>query len=177
MLELSLCFLGKKGMLRSDAALEKDDVLDVMGVGEHVDRLNGGDAVVGVHEGEVSCLGGRVATDIDDAVRGSAEDGCHNVGMHSSARRVGDDDIRTALSGNEVVREDIFHVAGVEFGVCDSVEGGVDAGIVNGFWNVFDADNAGCIAGDEVCDGAGAGIEVVDGLVAGKVGQFADAGV
>ena len=54
------------------AALQEDDVFDVWGMGEHVDGLDGDDAVVGIHVVKVACLGGRIATDIDDAGWGSA---------------------------------------------------------------------------------------------------------
>ena len=40
-------------------------------MGEHVDGLNGNDAVVGIHVVKVACLSGRIATDIDDAGWGS----------------------------------------------------------------------------------------------------------
>ena len=40
-------------------------------MGEHVDGLNGNDAVVAIHIVKIACLSGRIATDIDNAGWGS----------------------------------------------------------------------------------------------------------
>ena len=42
--------------------------------------------------------------------------------MHAGAWRVGDDDIGTAVTGDEVVGENVLHVAGKEERVADDVK-------------------------------------------------------
>ena len=142
-------------------------------MGEHVDGLYGGDAVFGVERGEVAGLRGGVAADVDDAARGGGEDGLDDAGMHTGARRVGDDDVGAALGGDEPGCEDVLHVAREKGGVADAVDAGVLLGVVDGLGNVLDAHDAGGLARHEEGDGAGAGIEVVDGLVACQRGEAA----
>ena len=131
-------------------------------VGEHVDGLDRGDTIIGVEVVEVAGLGGRIARDVDDAPWGSAEDGFHDVRMHASPRRVGDDHIRTAMLGDEVVGEDILHVTGIEKGVRDAVDLGVHLSILDGLWYIFDADDLACFPGYEIGDGACTGVKIVD---------------
>ena len=72
-------------------------------MGEHVDGLDSGNTVVGVEVVEVTGLCGRVAGDVDDALGSSTEDGLDDVGMHAGTGWVGDDHVRTAVLGDEVV--------------------------------------------------------------------------
>ena len=93
--------------------------------------------------------------------------------MHAGARRIDDDHIRPAVLPDEVRREDVLHVAGVELAVVDAVAGGVDFRVLDGLRHVFDADHMLGLAGDELGDGARARVEVVDQLRARQVREFA----
>ena len=144
------------------ASFEQHDIFDVRGVGEHVDGLHSLHTVIGVEQRQVAGLRGGVATDVDDAAGRGVKDDVDHVGVHAGARRVGDDDVGPAMSADEVVGEDLTHVAGVELGVGDAVDAAVDLGILDGFGHVFNADDLRRLARDEVGDGAGTGVEVVD---------------
>ena len=147
------------------------------GVGEHVDRLHGDHLVGGVEVGQVAGLRGGVATDIDDAARACAEDGLHHVGVHAGTWRVGDEHVGSAVQGDELIGEDVFHVSGKEQGVVDAVDAGVFLGIVDGFGHILDADDLPGLSCHEIGDGAGAGVEVINQFAAGEGRQFACHGV
>ena len=102
--------------------LEEEDVLDVGGMGEHIDGLDSGHAVVGVEIVQVTRLCGGVARHVDDTLWGGLEDGLHHVWVHAGAWRVGDDYIRTSVFGDELVGQYVLHVAGVEERVSDTVD-------------------------------------------------------
>ena len=156
---------------------EENDVLDVRGVGKHVDGLDGGNTVVGIEVVQVAGLCGRVARDVDDTLGGCPENGFYHIGMHAGTGRIGDDDIRTTMFGDEIVGKDILHVAGIEKGVGDAVDLGVDFCILDGLWDVFDANHLSGLARHEIGDGAGAGIEIVDNFSAFQPRELAGDGV
>ena len=91
------------------------------GVREHIDWLDMGDLVVGIEQLQVASLGGWVAADIDDALRVGIHDDLDNVWMHACSWWVGDDDIRTTVIADEVIGEDVLHVASIEQRVIDMV--------------------------------------------------------
>ena len=97
----------------------------------------------------------------------------YHIGMHTCARRVGDDNIWATMLSNEVIGEDVLHVAGIEKGVVDVVYLAIHLCILDSLWHIFDADNLASLASHEVGNGAGAGIEVVDKLVACELSKFA----
>ena len=84
---------------------------------EHVNRLHLLDAVCHVKSLQVACLGGWIAAYIYYALRVSTQDCLDNVGMHAGTRRVGDDDIGASVLGNELVVENVLHIACIELGV------------------------------------------------------------
>ena len=151
---------------------EEDDVLDVRRVWEHIDGLDSGNTVVCVEVVEVTSLRSRVAGDIDDALGSCPENGLHHIWMHTSSGRVSDDHIGTAVLGDEVVGEDILHIAGIEEGVGDAVDLGVDLRILDGLGHVFDADDLTGFLCNEVGDGASAGVEVIDRFVTREGGKL-----
>ena len=145
----------------------------VMRVREHVDRLYGSHLVLAVEQLEVACLCGRVAAHVDDAFRLGSQNHVDYVIVHTSAGRVGDDDIRTSVLRNEVVGKDVLHVARIEQRVVDTVQGRVHLGILDGFGHIFDAHHLACLACHEVGDGTRTRVEVVHQLVARKSGKLA----
>ena len=90
-------------------------------VGEHIHGLHLDDLILLVQILQVASLRGGIARYIDDAVGGCTKNGFHYIWVHASTWRVGDDDIRTAVLCDEIVGEDVFHVAGIEQGVADAV--------------------------------------------------------
>ena len=149
----------------------------MLGVGEHIDGLDAGHVVAVGEQLEVAGLGGGVAADIDYLARGDSEELADDFLVHAGARGIGDDDIGGAVEGDEVVGEYVGHVAGEELGVVEVIEGGVDFGVVNGFLDIFDAHDAAAHRGDELGDGAGAGVEVIDGVGGLEVGELGHEGV
>ena len=93
--------------------------------------------------------------------------------MHSGTWRVGDDDIWATVLGDEVIGQDIFHIACIEEGILDVVHLRIHLCILDSLWHVFDADYLLCLVSHEVGDGSRAGVEVVDQLVSGEVGKLA----
>ena len=146
-------------------------------VWEHVDRLHLADLVLHVEQLQVASLCGRIAADIDDALWGSIQDGLHHVGVHACSGWVGDDDIWSSMLCNEVVRQDILHVASIEQRVLNAVHLRVDFGVLDGFRHILDANHLTGFLRYEIGDGASACIQVVDQLIASKVGELAGYGV
>ena len=75
------------------APFEQHNVLYMGGMREHIDRLDGYHAIGFVELLQVARLGGRIAADVHDPLWCSPEDGLYHIGVHTSAWRVGDDDI------------------------------------------------------------------------------------
>ena len=74
---------------------------------------------------------------------------------------------------DEILCQDILHVAGVEQCILDLIQRGVYFGIFDRFGHIFDTDHFLCLAGDEVGDRAGSGVQVINHLVSGQSGKFA----
>ena len=98
------------------------------------------------------------------------ENGFHHVGVHACSRWVGDNDVRAPVLADEVVGQNILHVAGIEQRVADAVNLRIDLGVLNGFGNIFNADNLFRLTGHEVCNGACARVKVVNQFAACKGG-------
>ena len=81
--------------------------------------------------------------------------------MHAGTGWVGDDDVGTSVLCYELVAQHILHIAGIEKGVVDAVDLGVDLSILNGFRDVLDADDLTGLTGHKVGNGASAGVKVV----------------
>ncbi len=125
-------------------AVEAHDILHMVGVGEHVDGLHGGDAVGRIEKGQIACLRCGVAADVDYTLgRGAQYD----------------------------LDEHILHVAGIEARIAYAVCLGVEARILDGLGDILHAYDRACGRGAEVGYGARAGIEVVEGLGAGQGGE------
>ena len=65
------------------AAVQADNVLHVVRVGEHIHRLHSRHLVLRIEQGQVAGLCGGVATDIDDAFGGGKEEGLNDVVVHA----------------------------------------------------------------------------------------------
>lgn len=135
---------------------------------KHVDRLNFPDRVFRVEQVKVARLGRGVAADVDNPARLGCENGPDHVVVHARPGRVGDDHVGMPVLADEPGGQDILHVARVKVGVGDLVQGRVDLRVLDRLGDILDADHLAGPSRDEVGDGPGPGIEVVDGLRAGQ---------
>ena len=74
---------------------------------------------------------------------------------------------------DEIVGQNILHIACIEEGVLDVVHLRIHLGILYGLWYVLDTDYLLCLVSHEVGDGSGSGVEVVNQLISGEVGKLA----
>ena len=128
---------------------------------KHIYGLDGGNSVVGIEVVEVTCLCGRIVTDINDAQGAARRIVLTTLGCMPARGGGVNDDSWTVVLGDELVGEDVLHVAGEEERVCDAVNLGVDLDILNGFGYILDADYLACLSGHEVGNGAGSSIKIV----------------
>lgn len=147
---------------------ELDDILDMWGMGKHIDGLDLSDIVVGIEESQVAGLRGGIAADIDDSTRCGIEDDANDIGVHACTRWIGDDDVGTAVAADKLVGEDILHVTGIENGVVDAVDARVDLGVLDSLGHILDAYYLPRMTGHKVGNGARTGIEVIDKREVGR---------
>ena len=126
----------------------------MLGVREHIDRLDGGDLVLVGKKSQVTGLGSRVTADIDHTGRGGLKDYLGDIRMDAGARRIENDHIRLTVLIDEITAQDILHVSGEELTISDAVPGGVHLRILNRLGNIFDANHFGGLAGNELSYGA-----------------------
>lgn len=131
---------------------------------EHIDGLYFDYFISIVEEAEVACLCGWIATYVNDALGMGMENGVDNIGVHTCAWRVGDDDIGGSVLLDEISSEDVLHVASKEERVVELVDGGIDFCVFNGFGNIFNTDDFCSLFCYEVGNGSGSGVEVIDVL-------------
>lgn len=107
---------------------------------EHIHRLYGSYLILRIHQLQVASLGCRVAAYVYDALWCCIQDDVYYVWVHSGTWWVGDDDVWTTMLGDEIVGQDILHVACIEEGVLDVVHLRIHLGILYGLWYVLDTD-------------------------------------
>ena len=129
------------------------------GVWEHIHRLYGHYPVLLVQQLQVAGLGGRVARYIDDTLGLGPQNGLDDVGVHAGPWRVGDDDVGASVLCDELVRQDVLHVAGIEQRVLNAVNLGIDLCVLDGLGHILDADDLPCLSRHEVGNGPCAGIQ------------------
>ncbi len=121
---------------------------------------------------KVLSLGARIARNVDDFGGLSGGNFRNSFRIDALAGRVEDDDVGPVGGLGEAV-ELVKDVVTDELGVGDLVEGGGLDGLLDGLFVDFDADDPLGLLGHDLGDGAGAGVEVVDGL-AGEVAGHVD---
>ena len=77
------------------------------------------------------------------------------------------------MTVDELVGQDVLHVACVEKGVVERIVLRVDFSIFNGFWHIFNTNNLFGLFGYEAGYGSCTCVEIVYQLVASQVGQAA----
>ena len=121
---------------------------------EHIHGLYCHYAVVCIHVVQVAGLSGGIAGYIDDALGGCTQDGLNDVRVHTGSWGVGDNDIGPSVLGDEVVSQDVLHVAGKEQRVVDAVCLRVNLCILDGFRYIFYTDYLAGLTGYEIGDTA-----------------------
>lgn len=107
---------------------EEGEGLDVVGVGELVDRLEGFEAVVRGEVGDVLGLGEGVAGDVEEFFGKEVFEVGEGGGIEPCARRVDDHSGRMLGEGGK----DLPDIAGMESDVCNGVARAVGSGIGGG---------------------------------------------
>ena len=82
--------------------------------------------------------------------------------MHTSTRRVGNDNVGSSVFADKLIIKHILHVTGEEQGVVDGVDLGIHLRIFDGLRHIFNANHLAGLAGHEVGYGARAGVEIID---------------
>jgi hypothetical protein len=128
---------------------------------EHIHRLDLCHGIFRIQELKVPGLGSGVTADIDDGRRRHVEDLIHQVGVHAGPGRIGNDDIRPAVSGEKLVPADIDDIPGKKAGMADAVEGSIFAGVLHCGLDDFYTYDPGSLATDEDTDAAGPAVKVI----------------
>ena len=98
--------------------------------------------VVAVGEyGEVARLGGRIAADIDHALRRTGQQDIRHGRVDAGAGRVEHDDVGLSVFCNEFSLQDVFHISCKKRGVGDAVFPGIHFRVFDGFGHILDADD------------------------------------
>ena len=157
--------------------LQHSDIFDVLGVGEHIHRLEQGDAVAALlQQGQVAGLGFWAAADVDDAVGGHLYRGGEEFRGAAAAGRVHQQDINGELfrggrlhpfGGIRRHKADVFHP--VFLGVAD--------GIPDGGGILFYPDDLLGVRGGDHPNGADTAVGIQHPLLAGQAGGFDRAAV
>ena len=149
----------------------------MVGVGEHVHRLEEGDAVAALlQQGEVARLRFGAAADVDDALGGHFYCGGEELRGAAAAGWVHEQDVN-----GEVFFGGGLHpcggIGGDELDIFDSVFLGVADGIPDGGRVLLDPDDLAGMGGGDHADGADAAIGVQHLFPAGQPGGFDGAAV
>jgi hypothetical protein len=135
-------------------AVEGSDALDVLRVGEHIERLDVGDGETAVgEETEVAGEGAGVAGDVDDTSGCRGDHGFDGDLLEADAGRVDNDDVRDGEVG-----EDRLDSAFEAFDVLEFGE--VDGGIAIGGGGELDGGDVGDLGGELGSEGADAGVGI-----------------
>ena len=145
----------------------------MMRMREHIYRLHGSNLILGIEQLEIAGLCSRVTAYVHNAARLCKEQHIDYIVMHSGTWRVGNDDIRTAMLVDEILRKDVLHIAGLEQGILDTVDLRIDLCILNSLGHILDTHYLAGTAGYEVGNGTCSGIKVVHQFVSCKTGKVA----
>lgn len=137
---------------------------------EHIHRLDFLRFVAAVfQDAEVAGECGRVAADVDEALRAVVEDRTKQVLVTAFPWRVDDEDVES-LAFLVPARDDVFGRSGFEMGVREAVHLGIALGVFDCLRDDFDAVYFFRLFGEEERDRADAAVGVDDGFVAAEVG-------
>ena len=148
-------------------SLQHDHTFDVLGVGEHIDRLDAAELVAaGEEHVEVAALGVDIAGDIDDAFWRAFEQRGEKALIAPGAGRIHENNV-----GLHLVRGHLLHVltrvADGEPAVFDAIQAGVRYRVVHRVAVYLDADDLLCLIRGAEADGADAAVGIEYSLISG----------
>lgn len=76
----------------------------MLSVWKHIHRLHCRQSVFCIQQGQIPCLCGRVATNVNNTFRLGKENDIYHILMHTCTRRIGDYNIRTTVLVDKVLR-------------------------------------------------------------------------
>ena len=91
----------------------------MMRMWEHIYRLYLLNGILHREQAQVACLCRGVTAHVNDTFRFRKKNRVDHIVMHTGTRRVCDNNIRTAVLVDEILCQDILHVAGVEQCILD----------------------------------------------------------
>ena len=127
-----------------------DHIFNMMGMGEHVNRLYLPYLIFDIKHRQIACLCRRITADIDNALRCGIQYHVYNILVHSGARRVDNHHIRMPVFLHKTVGKHIFHVTCIEKRVFNAIHLGIQLGILDSFRHVFDTHHLTGLAGNEI---------------------------
>ena len=89
---------------------------------EHIYRLYFYNLIVCIKQLQVACLSSRITAYIYYSLWLCPEDSVDYILMHTCTWRVGDDNVRLSVLGNEIICKDVLHVSCVEIGIAYAVK-------------------------------------------------------
>ena len=104
----------------------------MVGVREHVYRLNGLHFIFRIEQLQVARLRSRITADVYDAFGFGKQNDIHYILVHTGTGRVCDDYVGAPMLIDEILRQHVFHISGKEQCVFNSVNLGIDLGVFNG---------------------------------------------
>ena len=156
---------------------QKNNRLHVGAAGEHVHGAGRLQAVaVGAEARHVAGQGGRVAGDVDDAVRRHLRHGVHHLRRQTLPRRIHHDHLRADAVGGKP-GGGLTGVGTEEARVRNAVAGRIFPGVVHGGGHGLHAVDQPGLPGQEQRDGAGAAVEIQGRRLRAQLRQLQGDGV
>ena len=119
---------------------------------EHIHWLHGGYFVFHIQQLQIACLSCRVTAHIHNAFRLCIQYHVHHIFVHTSARRVCDYYVWTAVLFDEFVGQYVFHIASKEQRIVDAVDSRVHFCVLNSFRHIFYTNHLSSLSAHEVCN-------------------------
>src|SRR5882724_7200253 len=136
----------------------------MMGMREHIHRLDLRHRIAGIQQIEVPCLRGWVAAYIDHGRGFHLQYLFDELLMHARPWRVGNDRIGTAMGGEKIVIADRGHIPGRKAGMPDTIHCRIFPGVFDGLGDDLYAYDLRSQAAYKNTDAAGAAVEIIDRL-------------
>lgn len=140
----------------------------MMRMREHIYRLYGSYLIFGIEQLKVAGLSSRITADVDDTLGLSKQNHIDYIIVHTCTWRIGNNHIRTSVLVDEILRQDILHITGIEQRIVDTVYLRIDLCIFYSLGDIFYTDDLTCLTRNEVGNSTRTGIKVVYQLVASQ---------
>src|SRR5690606_30304480 len=118
----------------------------------------------------VARLGRGVAAHVDDPLGRYLKEGLNNIWMHASTRRIGNNHVGMPFFLDQLLIEQVFHVACIEMAIAKTVKLGIGFGVIYGLGHVLYSDDFFGVSGNKLGNRASARIEVIDDFFSCEAG-------